>query len=97
MVREVLEETGLKVEPLRIVAVQGPQALTYKNGHKIQYVAITFVCKIIGGRLHIADDESLELKFFKPDELPDLRPDALERVRCGSSNNPSAFFEPPTA
>ena len=38
---------------------------------------------MIGGTLRVADDESLELKYFPTDELPDLR-----RYTACASNKP---------
>jgi 8-oxo-dGTP diphosphatase len=93
-VREAMEETGLKVEPMRIVSVQTGPLVTYSNGHQVRYVSIAFLCRIIGGHLHIADDESMELRFFALGELPDLRDDQLQRVRHALSGNTNVFFLP---
>ena len=95
VVREAMEETGLVVEPIRIVAVQSSPLVVYSNGHQVRYVGIAFLCRVVGGHLHVADDESLELKYFAADELPDLRPDQLQRVQYALGENVSAFFEPP--
>ena len=94
LVREVLEETGLKVEPIRLTGVYMGQPVTYRNGDQIEYVAITFLCRVIGGTLKIGDDESLELKYFALDELPPLRPDAALRIRHAMSGEASAWFQP---
>jgi 8-oxo-dGTP pyrophosphatase MutT (NUDIX family) len=96
VVREVLEETGLHVEPIRIVAVQSSPLLTYPNGDQVYYVGTSFLCRIVGGHLHIADDESLELRFFAEAELPHLPPDQLKRVLCALHENVAAFFEKPS-
>jgi 8-oxo-dGTP pyrophosphatase MutT (NUDIX family) len=95
IVREVLEETGLTVEPVRIVAVQASPLVTYPNGHQVRYVGTSFLCRVVGGQLHVADDESLELRYFAPGELPPLRPDQLQRVHYALSERPTAFFQPP--
>jgi 8-oxo-dGTP pyrophosphatase MutT (NUDIX family) len=92
-VREALEETGLHIEPIRIVAVQSSPPVTYSNGDQCQYIGIAFLCRITGGNLHIADDESLELRFFGENELPDLRADQRERVRYAMSGNPMPLFK----
>lgn len=91
-VRETREETGLIVEPIRVVAVQSSPQITYPNGHQVQYVGISFLCRVVGGRLHVADDESLDVRFFAIDELPDLRPDQLLRVRHALSGHERTFF-----
>src|SRR3954471_6629623 len=58
VVREALEETGLVVRPERITGVQSSPVVTYPNGHKCSYVAIAFLCRVVGGTLAISDDES---------------------------------------
>jgi ADP-ribose pyrophosphatase YjhB (NUDIX family) len=91
-VREAREETGLDVEPMRVLAVQSSPAMTYPNGHRAQYVSIAFLCRVIGGTPHAADDESLEVRFFALDELPELRPEQLLRVRHALSGDESTLF-----
>src|SRR5690606_2064507 len=53
MTREAFEETGLHIDPLRIIGVYGgeEQRFTYQNGHQVEYVSIIFECKIIAGQL----------------------------------------------
>ena len=92
IVREMLEETGLIVEPLRVLGVAKSRNITYPNGHQVQYVAITFLCRIVGGTLKISDDESLDLRFFDPAELPPLRPEHQARVAQALADEPSAAF-----
>jgi 8-oxo-dGTP pyrophosphatase MutT (NUDIX family) len=94
-VREALEETGLHVEPTRVLSVQSSPLITYSNGDQCRYVGISFLCKIRGGHLHIADDESLELRFFSADELPNLPPHQLQRVQHALSGNTETLFERP--
>jgi 8-oxo-dGTP pyrophosphatase MutT (NUDIX family) len=95
VVREALEETGLIVQPIRIIAVQASRLITYPNGDHVQYVGTAFLCRVIGGHLHVADDESLELRYFGLDELPDLPPEQLQRVRYALTDEIAAFFRPP--
>jgi ADP-ribose pyrophosphatase YjhB (NUDIX family) len=91
-VREAREETGLDVEPIRLVAVQASPAIIYPNGHRVQYVGISFLCRAVGGQLRVADDESLEVRFFSIDELPELRADQLLRVRHALSGDRNPLF-----
>jgi 8-oxo-dGTP diphosphatase len=94
VVREVMEETGLRVQPLRILAVQSSPLIVYPNGHQVQYIGTTFLCRVTGGHLHVADEESLEFRYFAADELPELRADHLLRVKLAMSEETVAFFEP---
>ena len=74
IVREVREETGLEVRPLRLIGVYSDpvhhQVVTYPDGNVIHYVSSVFECAITGGTL-ACGKESLELGFFPPDALPD--------------------------
>jgi 8-oxo-dGTP pyrophosphatase MutT (NUDIX family) len=74
IVREVLEETGLRVGVTGVVAVLGgpDYRFSYGNGDLCEYVTTVFTCRVLGGELHPADGESLELRYFPPDELPPL-------------------------
>jgi 8-oxo-dGTP diphosphatase len=78
-VREAREETGLLIEPLRLVGVYTDPSVTYANGDVVLYTSFAFACRIVGGTAHVADDESLELRFFGADELPLLS--GLDRHR----------------
>ena len=56
--REVLEETGLAVKPLRVITIFErimPDALGQIEYH---YVLIDYLCRVTGGTLKAADDVS---------------------------------------
>ena len=83
IIREVREETGLDVEPLRLIGVYSDpanhQIVTYPDGNVIHYVSSVFECAVRGGTLTCCA-ESLELAFFPPDALPaDTLP--ISRIR----------------
>ena len=73
VVREVWEETGLKVIPDTIIGVYGGPTLHgfYPNGDEIQLIAIVFACHTIGGELIPGhDDETSALQYFAPARMP---------------------------
>ena len=72
--REVREETGLDVQPRRIIGVFGGKEfrIHYENGDLAEYTVVVFACEIIGGSLMPADGEALELRYFAPNEAPPL-------------------------
>jgi 8-oxo-dGTP pyrophosphatase MutT (NUDIX family) len=75
IVREVSEETGLSVRPLRVLGVFGGAdgfRYTYANGDQVEYMCILFECEVLGGQLHGRDDETEDLHFFLADEMPQL-------------------------
>jgi mutator protein MutT len=70
VVREVYEETGLIVRPVRCVALIKLD-MHYPNNDHLQPTVAVFECEIVSGELKNLDGESLELRFFAPEELPD--------------------------
>jgi len=91
-VREVFEETGLRVRPLRIVGVYTDPLVEYPNGDRVCYVSTCFVCQNVGGKLEPQDDESLELRYFPPGELPELPASHRHRIMQALKNQDLAWF-----
>ena len=74
LVREVREETGLRVRPLRVAGVFGGPRCRYRypNGDEVETTSILFECAIVDGNLESRDGEALEFAYFAPDALPEL-------------------------
>lgn len=74
VVREVEEETGLKVEPTRVIGIySNPRhVIEYADGEVRQQFSICFACDVTGGRVLDRTDESLEVGFFTPDQIEAL-------------------------
>ncbi|HTC50670.1 MAG TPA: NUDIX domain-containing protein [Steroidobacteraceae bacterium] len=72
--REVLEETGLIVEPQRILGVfGGPQFRhTYRNGDTVEYLVVLYRCNVTGQGTGRLDPETRSLRYFAAAELPQL-------------------------
>jgi len=85
--REVREETGLRVVPERIVGVFGGRGFshTYANGDRVEYLVVLFACRVVGGEPGGEDDETAELRYFEPGEMPEL---ALAYPRHLFANDP---------
>jgi 8-oxo-dGTP pyrophosphatase MutT (NUDIX family) len=68
VVREVREETGLEVEPVRLTGLYtSPDFdVAYPNGDQVQQVTACFECRISSGECRIGD-ETLELAWFDVD------------------------------
>lgn len=95
IVREVREETGLDVEPVRLIGVYSDpanhQVIAYPDGNVIHYVSTVFECAVRGGTLTCCD-ESLDLRFFDPAALPpDALPIARIRIRDALAHQVAAF------
>jgi ADP-ribose pyrophosphatase YjhB (NUDIX family) len=88
VVREVREETGLEVRPVRLIGVYSAPALgqviTYPDGNVIHYISSSFECRVVGGTLICDGTESLELGWFDPDRLPADMMD-VHRVRVADA------------
>jgi 8-oxo-dGTP pyrophosphatase MutT (NUDIX family) len=93
-IREAKEETGLDIVPERIVSVYAGPNPTYKNGDQVMFVSIAFACTLPAGAVpHVADDESIEMRFFPVDALPPLWEwDRRAILEAAKSNSAAAFY-----
>jgi ADP-ribose pyrophosphatase YjhB (NUDIX family) len=93
--REVSEETGLRVEPLRLTAVLSHPRhnVTYPNGDLVQQVTFFFECAISGGRLRAGMPETSALSFFPPESAPPTLP--WYRLALDHMQQPRPYFDPP--
>jgi len=82
VVRETWEETGLLVEPVRVLGVYGgPEfGVTYGNGDRVTYVMSLFECRRLGGEERPDGEETLELGWFSEADLEGLRLPAWARL-----------------
>ena len=71
-VREAEEEAGVKVDLGTILGVfGGPEyRVTYPNGDESAYVVTVFDAKVTGGTPRPDGEETSEVGWFKPEELP---------------------------
>jgi 8-oxo-dGTP diphosphatase len=95
IVREVREETGLEVEPMRLVGVYSDPAamqFAYPNGDRVHFVSTTFECRVVGGALQANGEESLDVAYFDPDALPqNLVCDHAQRIADARAEQEAAF------
>ena len=100
-VREVYEETHVRVVPERVVMVHGiEKPVTYDNGDICQYMDICFRCTATAEeaqRARVNDDESLEVAWFGLDELPELKEFAVFRIKQATQEEGPAWFRSPLA
>jgi ADP-ribose pyrophosphatase YjhB (NUDIX family) len=101
LVREVWEETGLWVEPTRLLGVfGGPDfRVTYANGDQVSYVMSLFECEPVGGELRVDGEAITEARFIGETELGKLTiPEWARRVLppIFHRNRPNRGFTPPS-
>ncbi|MBS4172001.1 NUDIX hydrolase [Bacillus sp. FJAT-49736] len=71
--REVLEETGLTVNDLQLINVySGPDHFAVaQNGDEFYVVTVAYYTKNTEGNIRADETESIQLKYFAPDQFPD--------------------------
>ncbi|MEU1604636.1 NUDIX domain-containing protein [Micromonospora matsumotoense] len=85
VVREVWEETGVRVVVDRIAGV-ATHPVVYPNGDACEYLNVWFRCRPVGGHPRADGDESTEVAWFTPDALPEL--DEWARLRLDTAAAP---------
>ena len=69
--REVREETGLAVELDAFLGIYHNHSMLWPSGDRAHTLGAYYAAHIVSGALQ-TDAESLELRFFAPDEIPKL-------------------------
>lgn len=94
-VREVLEETGLKTEVIKLIGVYSNphQLIEYPNGNRIHLISLCFEARITSGELTVSD-ETTKFGYFGLDEIDsiDLLPNHRERIIDAFTRNTTAFM-----
>src|ERR1700710_1662158 len=62
-IREVFEETSVRIKPIKLVGAYDGPDVTYSNGDHVHYLTIAFLCKAISGTPHAHDDENHEARY----------------------------------
>ncbi|GAA3728460.1 8-oxo-dGTP pyrophosphatase MutT (NUDIX family) [Spinactinospora alkalitolerans] len=94
LVREVFEETGVRVVPERVASVVTEPPFTYPNGDRVQFMDIAFRCRPVGGEPRADGDESLDVAWFDPGGLPEMNDRILRRIRHAGEEGPAHFAAP---
>jgi ADP-ribose pyrophosphatase YjhB (NUDIX family) len=94
--REVQEETGLDVEPDRIVGVYTDpgHVFAYDDGEVRQQFSICcFACRIVGGEVR-PSTESTEVRFFATADIDrlNMHPSIRLRIKDYLKDEPGAFI-----
>ena len=66
-VKEVQEETGIEVEPVRLIAVLDGLRLNFT---RIPLYSLVFQCRVVGGELKAHPLECRDVGWFAEDQLP---------------------------
>ena len=98
-VREAFEETGLLVEPTRVIGVYGGPVLrlTYPNRDVVSYVSISFAARVVGGAERPCEDEVDRVGWFTQSTalaLP-MAPHTRLLIAGAFADRPEAAFVAP--
>ncbi len=95
VVREVWEETSLKVRPSQLLGVFSGHNFryTYPNGDRVEGMVALFECAVLEGEVLAGrDGETAELRYFHPQDMPQLAL-AYPRQLFASNNVSETYFE----
>ena len=70
-IREVREETGLTVRLTALLGIYHNYDMMWPNGDRAHTIGAYYTAEILSGEPRV-DEESLELRFFSREELPEL-------------------------
>ena len=90
--REALEETGVVVSVDRLASTSAHPGVVHANGDLASYLDLTFACTYVSGEAHVADDESVDVRWFPQDALPEMTDLMRQRIADALSGEQAARF-----
>lgn len=90
--REVLEETGVLIDVERLVSTNVVGPVTFPNGDVCTFLTQSFRCRYLSGEARVNDDESLEVRWFALDDLPQLNAAHLLAIELAQEPDGPAWF-----
>lgn len=91
-IRECREETGVDVVVDRVTWIETLAVSTYPNGDQCQYYDVCVLAHPVSGDAHVADDESLDVRWFPEDALPEMDARFQRKVRHALSGDTRVLF-----
>lgn len=91
--REILEETGVHAEPVRLTSVGVTRPVTYDNGDVTQYIDMCFLFRWLGGEPYPADGENSEARWIPIADLPEMSEQHTRNVARALAGDEAAHFE----
>ena len=91
-VREAMEETGVEIRVDRLAMVGAGSEIPHTNGDRAEYLDLTFACGWLSGEPYVADDESVDVRWWPLEALPPMSPALLERIDAAASEESQARF-----
>ncbi|MFN2299076.1 MAG: NUDIX domain-containing protein [Anaerolineales bacterium] len=92
-IRETEEETGLRVEPVRIRGAFGGRRTVFPAGDILYPIAAYFSCEVRSGSLRPDGKEIDRAEYHDPTRLPETAPGLRDRLNAIRSSPESAVFQ----
>ena len=64
----------------------------YDNGDRSAFLSLCFRCSWVEGEPVVADDESVDARWVRLDELPPMSQNQRRRIELAVANHPEAVF-----
>ena len=90
--REAKEEAGVDIRVDRLAMTSVGDEVVYPNGDRARYLDLTFACTWVSGAAHVADDESVDVRWCPVDDLPPMGAWMAERIEAALSDEVAARF-----
>lgn len=92
--REIWEEARVVAQPQRLALLSADPEISYPNGDRCQFLSMTFRCGYVSGEPAVGDEESTDVGWFGPDELPaDLTPRSRRRIALAAPAQGECVFD----
>jgi 8-oxo-dGTP pyrophosphatase MutT (NUDIX family) len=90
--REALEETGVVITVDRLASTSVFPGVVHANGDRASYLDLTFACSYVSGEARVADDESVDVRWFPRDAMPEMSDVMRQRISDALDGGPEARF-----
>ena len=92
--REVEEETGVHIAVDRILSVEALDLRRIANGDQVWWFEVAVACHAVGGAARVNDDESIDVAWFEPEDVPELSSHQTRYLDLARAAGTDAWFVP---
>ncbi|MDO5662738.1 MAG: NUDIX domain-containing protein [Brachybacterium sp.] len=91
-IREVAEEAGIEVRPIRMIQVHSTPPVVHANGDLARYLDLCFVFEHVSGEPHPADGENTQARWAPLADLPPMRTRFRDQVALALTDRADVDF-----
>ncbi|MFC6156778.1 NUDIX hydrolase [Kribbella jiaozuonensis] len=92
LIREIQEETAVEAEIVRLVSLESLPPASYPNGDQVQFLDLCFRCRPLRGEPRVNDDESLDVRWWPLNDLPELTDREQASIQNALSPDPTPVY-----